>query len=307
MEPTRFTYSPIVARPRMQWPNDAQLALWIVPNIEFYEYLPEWSAQRRNPYPRCPHPDILNYGLRDYGNRVGFWRMLEVLDRHHVKCTASLNIAIYEHFPEIMRACEERQWDVMSHGMYNTQYSYGLSEDEERASIRECMATFQRLTGRQLTGWFSPADSGTLNTPDLVAEVGLRYFVGWYNDDQPFPMRVRKGQLISMPYSIDLNDSWNLIGIDTEEFLRAVMDQFDRLYQEGAESLRVMCLPLHPWVFGQPHRIKDLDRLLGYLLSHDHLWQPTAAEIADWFIANSLPVLEQHLRTSPATGQGAAR
>src|SRR5690348_3270208 len=124
MEPERFPYSPIVERPPLRWPNGARLALWIVPNIEFFEYTPSGPFGRRDPYPRGPHPDILTYGLRDYGNRVGFWRMFDLLERFDVKATLSLNVACYERFPEILERCEARRYDVMCHGLYNTNYMY---------------------------------------------------------------------------------------------------------------------------------------------------------------------------------------
>ncbi len=295
LHPDRYDYSPIIDRPRLVWPNNARLALWVVPNIEFYEYQPT-PLRGRDPFPRMPHPDVLAYGLRDYGNRVGFWRLLEVLDRYKLRCTNSLNIAVYRHFPEIMQACEERQWDVMCHGLFNTRYFYDLSEEQERAEIQDCIDGYRALTGRDFTGWFSPADSGSLRTPDLVAEAGLRYIVEWYHDDQPFPMKVRNGNLVSLPYAMDVNDGWNFrLNIEGEEYVQSVIDQFDRLYREGEQSGMVFCLPVHPYVLGQPHRIGHLDRLLDYILKHDGIWQATGAEIADWYTANHLPKLQRHL------------
>ncbi len=296
MEPDRIVYSPLIERPSLRWPNDARLALWIVPNIEMFEYAPPGLRGQRDPYPRCPHPDIMNYGLRDYGNRVGIWRLLEVLDRHALRCTLSLNLAVYQHFPEIMEACESRKYDVMCHGLYNTNYMYDATEEQERAYIQDCAATFRRLTGRDLTGWYSPAGSGNHRTPDLVAEAGIQYYVDWYHDDQPFPMRVRHGRLLSLPYSMDVNDGWNLrLNIDAEEYVLAVKDQFDCLYREGADIRRVMSIALHPWVMGQPHRIRHLDRLLEYIRRHHGVWLATGAEIADWFIRQQLPAIEDHI------------
>ncbi len=291
----RLAYLPIHDRPRLVWPGGARVALWVVPNIEHYEYQPD-PVRLRDPWPRTPHPDVLGYGLRDYGNRVGFWRMLEVTDRHDVRCTVSLNLAAWEHFPDIMAACEARRWDAMCHGIYNTQYNWGLPEAEERALIAHCMETFQRLTGRKLLGWFSPANTNTVNTPDLLAEAGIRYYCDWFHDDQPFPMRVRSGSLLTMPYSMDLNDGWNFRGpMEAEEFADQVIAQFDQLYEDGAESGRVMCLPLHPFVLGQPHRIGHLDRALRHVLSRREVWQATGAEITEWFNAHHLPALQARL------------
>jgi allantoinase len=272
-------YSPIVERPPLKWPGDARLALWIVPNIEYYQYMPQ--VKNFDPWPRTPHPDVMMYSLRDYGNRVGFWRLLDVLDRHSVRATLSLNIACYENFPEIMEACESRHYDVMSHGMYNTEFMFDMTEDGERAYIAKCQDTFKQLTGRDLSGWFSPVASATVTTSDLVAEAGLTYTADFHHDDQPVPIHVRNGKLLSLPYSLDLNEGWNLrLNIDAEEFVLAVKDQFDRLYQEGG---RVMSLALHPYVFGQPHRIAHLDRLLEYIFSHEGVWQATGIEIAHHF------------------------
>ena len=292
-------YSPIVERPKLFWPGGARLALWIVPNIEYYQYLPQ--AKGYNPWPRTPHPDIMMYGLRDYGNRVGFWRLLDALDRHSVRATLSLNIACYENYPDIREACEARVYDVMSHGMYNTEYMFDMTEDEQRDYIAECKDSFRRLTGRDLTGWFSPVASATTVTSDLVAEAGLHYTADFYHDDQPFPITVRSGRLLSLPYSLDVNEGWNLrLNIDAEEFVLSAKDQFDRLYAESAKIGRVMSLALHPYVFGQPHRIAHLDRLLGYMLSHEGVWQATGIEIAEWFTANHLPALQKHLAETAA-------
>ncbi len=190
----------------MRWPGGARLALWVCPNIEHYEFEPG-PVRVRDPWPRSPHPDVLGYGLKDYGNRVGLWRMFETMDRYGIRCTVSLNLANFEHYPEIFEACERRGWDYMCHGVYNTQYLWGYGEDEERAFVADCVETFRRLTGRALEGWFSPAASHTLNTPDLVAEAGVRYYCDFYHDDQPFPVRVKKGRLITIPYQMDLNDA----------------------------------------------------------------------------------------------------
>lgn len=304
MSQERFVYSALPDRPRLVWPGRARLALWVVPNIEFFEYLPN-PGQTRNPWPRMPHPDIMGYGLRDYGPRVGFWRLAEVFDRFGIRCTMSLNLAVYAHFPEIREACEARGWDPMCHGFYNTRYNSSLTETEEREVIRESQAFFRDLTGRELTGWYSAAGAPTLQTPDLLAEAGIRYFVDWMHDDQPLPMQVRGGTLLSMPYSMDLNDGrgFREAPLEAEEFVRSVKDQFDRLYADSEETGLVMALPLHPYVMGQPHRVRLLDDLFDYILSHDGVWQATGAEIADWYRTHCRTHLERHLAMTGAGEQ----
>jgi len=296
MEPHRYSYSPIVARPRLFWPGGARVALWIVPNIEHYEYVPAY-VRTRNPWPRSPYPDVLGYGSRDYGNRVGLWRMFEIMDRHEFRCTVSLSLSVYEHYPEIREAIEARRWAIMSHGVYNTRYHWDLTEEEERQQIAEAAAIYRRTTGRELAGWFSPAVSFTKNTPDLVAEAGIRYICDFYHDDQPTPIQVRGGRpLVSVPYSMDLNDAMIYRQpVEAEEFAVMITDHFDTVWREGATQGRVMCIALHPYMMTAPHRARHLDRALKYILSHDGVWKATGEEIADWYIANALEPYRRHL------------
>ena len=242
-----------------------------------------------------PSPDVQAYAYRDYGNRIGFWRMLEVLDAHHVKCGASLNLAVLEHYPEIAKAMVERDWDFMSHGLYNTRYLYTYDEDRERGFYRDCIETLKRHTGKQLKGMLGPAFSGTARTPDLMAEAGLIYHADWVHDDQPVPIRVAAGKLVSVPYSVELNDAPAFrTNYEGDFFARICEAQFDQLYEEGAVSGRVMCIALHPYLIGQPHRIRYLDEILGYVLSHEDVWQATADEIAEYYIANHYDQMVAH-------------
>ena len=287
LPPDRVDYSPIIDRPIIKWPNGARVALWISPNVEHYEYMPDDDAAR-TPWPRTPFPDVQQYSYRDYGNRVGFWRMLETLDKYNIRSCVSLNVAVLEHFPEIRDAMVERNYDYMSHGIYNTRYLYTYTEEQEREFYRDTIENLKIHTGKQLKGMLGPAISGTERTPDLMAEAGLIYHTDWMHDDQPVPIKVKSGKLISVPYSIELNDSSLLRDnhYEGDYFARICKAQFDQLYKEGAESGRVMCIALHPFLIGQPHRIKYLDEILSHIMSHDGVWQTTADEIADYYIEN---------------------
>ena len=287
LPPDRVDYSPIIDRPIIKWPNGARVALWVSPNVEHYEYMPNDDAAR-TPWPRTPFPDVQQYSYRDYGNRVGFWRMLETLDKYNIRSCVSLNVAVLEHFPEIRDAMAERNYDYMSHGIYNTRYLYTYTEEQEREFYRDTIETLKLHTGKQLKGMLGPAISGTERTPDLMAEAGLIYHTDWMHDDQPVPIKVKSGKLISVPYSIELNDSSLLRDnhYEGDYFARICKAQFDQLYKEGAESGRVMCIALHPFLIGQPHRIKYLDEILSHIMSHDGVWQTTADEIADYYIEN---------------------
>ncbi len=279
----RIAYSALPNRRPLRWPGGARLAVWVAPNIEHYEYRPE-QVRVRNPWPRLPHPDILGYGLRDYGNRVGVWRLMELFDRLELPVTVSLSMAVLDMYPDLAQAMMERQWEFMSHGLYNTRYHWNMSEDEEREAIAQCQEIHLRHTGRALRGWFSPAASNTLRTPDLVAESGISYLCDLYHDDQPTPIRVRSGELTSLPYSMEINDSiaWRR-GQEAEAFARKIRDEFDVLYAEGAEHGRVMNIAVHPFIMGQPHRIDALDHALQYIRSHEGVWFATGAQIVDWY------------------------
>lgn len=279
----RLDHSPLPARPPLRWPGGARVALWVAPNIEHYEYLPE-QVRVRNPWPRVPHPDILGYGLRDYGNRVGVWRLMEVFDRFQLPVTVSLSMAVLDMYPDVAEAMMKRQWEFMSHGLYNTRYHWNMSEAEERAAIEECQAIHLRHTGQRLAGWFSPAASNTRLTPDLVAESGIRYLCDLYHDDQPTPVRVRSGQLTSLPYSMEINDSiaWRR-GVEAEAFAQKIRDEFDTLHAEGEVHGRVMNIAVHPFIMGQPHRVEALSQALEYILGKGGVWCATGAQIVDWY------------------------
>jgi allantoinase len=235
------------------------------------------------------------YSHFDYGNRVGFWRILDVLDAHKICCTASLNLSVLYHFPEVAEAMISRKWDFMSHGFYNTEYMTTFEEAREREYIIDNIETFRRHTGRPLRGFFGPSASCTERTPDLLAEYGFLYYCDFMHDDQPMPLGVKSGRLISVPYTMEINDGALLRAYGNGEyFVNVCKAQFDQLYEEGAESGRVMCLAIHPCWTGQPHRIQYLDRVLDYIMSHDGVWHATAGEIAEHFVANYYDAVSMH-------------
>ena len=300
MEPDIVAYSPILHRPRLTWPHGARVALWVCPNIEHYEYQPKF-VRLRDPWPRSPHPDVLGYGLRDYGNRVGLWRLFEVLDALGLRCTASLSMAVMQHYPAILEAMERRGWEYMAQGLYATRYHWDFTVEEERAVMLECREIHRRMTGREQRGWFSPAATNTLRTFDLAAEAGYDYCCDLCHDDQPFPVRTATGRLITVPYGMDLNDETiSRRGEEIGDFTRQIRDAFDTLYEEGAVQGRVMCIALHPFWIGQPHRIAGFRQVMEYILSHPGVWCATAAEIADWYAAQHADAIDIYLAARAA-------
>lgn len=295
-----IAYSPIVDRPRIQWPGGARIAVVVASNVEFYEYQPPHSPWR-NPYPRVPAaPDVVRYAHRDYGNRVAFWRMLETLDEFRTPVTVSLNVAVLDHFPEIGEAMARRGWSFMSHGIYNTRFLFGMSEDEERAFYQDTIATVYRHTGQRVRGMLGPNFTSTPASPRLMVEAGFTYQMGWFVDDQPFPIEVPDGRLVSVPYSREINDAFVFdgvpwYGLEGEDFVRLCRDQFDVLYQEGADSGRVMCIALHPYLMSAPHRHKYLREVLAYVASHSGVWWATAEQIADHYLAHHYDDVRRHI------------
>ena len=286
LAPDRIDYSPIIDRPKVKWPNNARVAFWVAPNIEHYEYMPALDGQR-NPWPRTPHPDVQNYSLHEYGNRVGVWRLMEVLDKYNIKCSTTLSVGVLEHFPQIAEAMLKRDWIFVNHGFYNTRYVTTYSEEQEKEFLLACRENFKRLTGMEFKGQSGPAASNTDRTPDLLAETGFMYQTDWKFDDQPVPVKVRSGKLLCVPYTAELNDARLLrLSYESDYHADIVKAQFDQLYEEGAENGRTLCIAYHPLMTGRPHRIKHMDRVLDYIMSHDGVWQATTDEIAEYYMAN---------------------
>jgi peptidoglycan/xylan/chitin deacetylase (PgdA/CDA1 family) len=282
-DPGLYAYEPYFNRPKITWPGGARMAFWVAPNIEFYELEPPTNPQR-SPWPR-PVPDVVAYSHRDYGNRVGVWRMIDVMDRCGVRGSVSLNVAVCDHHPEIIAACAERDWEFMSHGIYNTRYTYGMDEAQEREMIEDAFATVEKYTGQRIAGWLSPALTNTVRTMELLAEYGVLYTCDLFHDDQPQPVYVKSGRLISVPYSLEMNDVvvYNFEGGSPRYYGDIIKAQFDQLYEEGAESGTVMCIPLHPFLVGQPHRIGPFAEALEYITGHDEVWVTTGREIAEYY------------------------
>jgi peptidoglycan/xylan/chitin deacetylase (PgdA/CDA1 family) len=289
LAPDRFDYSAIVDRPAITWPGNARLAFWVAPNIEHWEYLPLSRPNR---------PDIPHYARNDYGNRIGFWRMLEVLEKNSIRACCCLNLAILEHFPEIKQAMIDADWVYMAHGVYNSRPIYGYSVEDERAYWADFIATLQKHTGKRLKGRLGGGGGYTENTDDLMAEAGCLYHTSWLIDDQPVPVKVKGGQkFVYVPYSGQTNDAIIMFdNRETDSFFARIKDQFDTLYREGAESGRVMCMALHPHMIGRPSAAKYLDQMLQYVRSHDGVWVTTADEIAEHYIAHHYDTFMDHVR-----------
>lgn len=291
----RFQYASMQDRPVLSWPEGKKLAVWVVPNVEHYEFMPGFKSIR-DPWPRSAHPDTLNYPFKEYGNRVGLDRIFEITDRLDIRCTVSLSLAVPTMFPDLFADMVKRRWDFMCHGLYNTHYLWGYPPEREREFIFECKRKMDEVTGKREHGWFSPACSHTIHTADIVAQAGYQYYADLYHDDQPFPVINDHSDLISIPYSMDVNDVVvHLGGGDGEDFARIMVDQFQTLHRESQHTGLVMCIAFHPYITGQLHRVRAFEQALRYISHHDDVWMATGQEIASWYTTKHLPTVKDWL------------
>jgi allantoinase len=278
MDHARFEYSPIVDRPPLRWPNGAYVAVWVAPNIEHFRFdEPVPGSNRSDP------PDIPSYASRDYGNRVAVWRMMRTLDRYGVRASVMLNGEVCQYEPQIIREGTRLGWEWLGHGLTNSRPLSGMAEDEEEQTVVETLRLIEQASGTRPKGWLGPGLLENARTPDVLKKAGLTYVADWVNDDQPYTITTEYGDLYSIPYTLELNDKrmYERLGLQGRDFVQMIADQFDTLYEEGADSGRVMCIALHPYLTGVPYRIKYLDEALAYINRHEHVWWATGSEIIE--------------------------
>ena len=283
----RVPFVPISQRPKLHLPGNARVAVWTIVNVE------NWSPGGPMPRAVLPPPmgerllpDIPNWAWHEYGMRFGFWRFLEALGKRGLKASFALNGSVCAQYPQVCAAARDAGWDFMGHGLIQRPMH---KVEDQRAAIRDTMQAIADFTGRPPRGWESPGLTETEETADLLAEAGIEYVADWVLDDQPVPVHTRTGRLISVPYTVEVNDV--VISAvqqqPSDEILRRGRDQFDRLYQEGADSARVMAISVHPYLTGVPHRIRYLEALYDYILGHAGVLMWTGAEILDWYLAEA--------------------
>jgi peptidoglycan/xylan/chitin deacetylase (PgdA/CDA1 family) len=274
MKPSRygpFPYSPIINRPPLRWPNGAQLALWVIPNIEFFALNEKVPAAAGGS--SAPVPDVPTWSSRDYGNRVGVFRLMEALDRHGIRATVALNSELCAEHPQIIEEGNKRQWEWMGHCESNTRRLNEAPPGDEPRIIKNALATIERATGRRPRGWLGSGLQETWDTLDLLAAQGCEYVCDWTNDDQPYIME----------HEINDKPAFERFHRTADEFREMICRQFDVLYREGAKSGRVMAIALHPYLTGVPHRIGAFEAALDHISRHERVWKTTGGEIARHF------------------------
>ncbi|HVL55767.1 MAG TPA: polysaccharide deacetylase family protein [Burkholderiaceae bacterium] len=282
-----YSRATIAERKPLRWPEGRPLAFALVVSVEHYELQPPATAFSPPNLPglfgRGPYPDFSNYTRREYGNRVGFFRLAQAIERHGLRATAAIDAMSAQGCEPIVRELRRLGWEVAGHGRsVNRVISSRMSIDEERAYLSECRRDVEAAIGMPMRGWHGPEYGQSANTPALLAELGVSYQLDWPNDEQPYRMTTGCGPIVSVPMAIDLDDvvaNWHR-RIAMPTWRDGVIAAVDRLIADGASNARSLVLNLHPWLIGQPFRVSYLDEVLREIAARDAVWTTTVAQIA---------------------------
>ena len=276
----RYGYSAITRRPKLRWPKGRRLAVYIGFNVEHFEFGAGLGAALG---PKSPEPDVLNYSWRDYGNRVGVWRCLELFDSLKLPLGALINTALYDYCPEVIEAFVKRGDELIGHGHTNSERQGEMKPEEERALLAYCRERIRKESKVEVRGWLSPWISESFATPDLLAETGYRYTLNWCHDDQPTKFKTQDGALLSIPYPQELNDVPMIVArqMDGRDFADMVVDNFDEMRRQSKAQSLVMGIALHPYIVGQPYRLRHLRRALTHIKKASGVWLTTPGAIYD--------------------------
>ena len=276
----RYEYVPIVGRPDYRWPGEKRLAVYVALNLEHFAFGEGLGAELA---PGGPQPDVLNHAWRDYGNRVGAWRMLALFDELALPVSVLVNSEIYGHCPQLMDAFRARGDEVVGHGRTNAERQGVLPEAEDRALIEEASAIIERHEGKRPQGWLGPWISESRLTPDLLQEAGYRYVLDWCADDQPIWMKTRQGRILAMPYPQEINDIPAIVArkVEGDVFADMIVDAFEEMLLQSENQPLVFGIALHAYIVGQPHRLRHLRRALSHIAARrDDIWLTHAGAIA---------------------------
>jgi len=286
MQPTDhgpYKYRPITQAPKLVWPEQARVALLVIPNLEYFPLNQKIPGAGRSHV-----PDVSTWGRRDYGNRVGFWRMADIMARLNVPGTVALNSMVCDYNPQVVERCLELGWELMGHAETNSRAlnEYG-SKEEEQAGIRRALDRIEKFCGKRPTGWLGPHRQESWDSFEMLADEGIKYTFDWDSDDQPIIMKTGGRTMVSMPYGIGISDlqAFQNQGAAPDTFRQMICDAFDVLYDEAKDSGRVVAISLHPFIIGRPGWIKSFERGLEYICSHAGVWRTTGAQVTEAFLA----------------------
>lgn len=282
----RAPYSAIVDRPPLRLPGDARIVVWTIVNLEVWD-IGRPMARQIIPAPtgQTLLPDVPNWSWHEYGMRVGFWRFHKLFEQLGIRPTLSINARVCEDYERVAAAARDSGWEFMGHA-----YDQGPIHkiENQREMIHRSMDILEAFTGKRAKGWLGPGLTQTLETPDLLKEAGVQYIGDWVWDDEPAQIETAHGPLITLPYTVELNDIPTMIVQHHESpyWATRCKDMFDRLHMEGAERAKIMAIAIHPYISGQPHRIKYLEDVYEYCRQQDGTVFMNGAELLDWYKAS---------------------
>jgi peptidoglycan/xylan/chitin deacetylase (PgdA/CDA1 family) len=291
MDHAHYDWSPIVERPRLQWPDGARLALCVIVALEHIEWVPPAdSVQAPGLYAqlavRRPIPEFWSVSHREYGHRVGIFRLIELFEKHAVRPTVAMDAMTARNYPYLVRYLQDHGCELIAHGISASRMiTSRMSEEDERACIGESIAALRAVTGHAPAGWAGAEYGESLRTPQLLAQAGIRYVCDWANDEQPYRMTTNEGELYALPVMIELDDAFALRDrcFRVDEYCAQLRDAFDTMYRDTGTSGRLLALNLHPWLMGQAFRVEFLDAALGHMMRHPGVWSATGGEIIEWY------------------------
>jgi peptidoglycan/xylan/chitin deacetylase (PgdA/CDA1 family) len=280
-----YDWVPMPKRSKLVWPNNAPVALSVIVNLEHYDW--QLPADAPNAPPGPFRPDLAGFSQHEYGNRVGVFRIFKILDKYGIKPTIAMDQEVAENYPFLIKEVQKRNLEVIAHGKASRQViHYKMSVDQERAYIHDSIEAVAKATGKRPIGWLGPGFQESMNTPNLLAADGIRYVCDWGNDEQPYRMKVQKGELYSVGVNYDLDDDYihNTGQRLITEYRDGIMDTFDALSVEGKTNARMMVINIHPWIMGWPWRSKYLDAALAHIdKAGNGVWKADSRQILDWY------------------------
>ena len=283
MDHERYPWEMLQDRPAVRWPGGAHLAVWINVGLPYYP-----MDQSSDPFPppygmKTVYPDLRHYSLREYGHRVGVYRMFDALDSAGVPATFAVSARLAQRYPYLAERLADRSDEIACHGWTMNHPHHGaLDEATEAELVERSLTVLREATGKDVVGWLSPGKSQSTRTPDLLKANGVRYMADWVNDELPYHFATDHGPIVSMPLSTELEDATILVGSfhGVSEYVDQVTDAFDLLHAESSDQGgRMLALSVHPWLLGQPHRIGGFEAILDHITGRDGVWTATAADI----------------------------
>jgi allantoinase len=290
MDQDYWDWSPVVKRPPLQWPGGARVAVCLLVDLGYYDWKPPQGAfdppTHTPPHSMNPYPDYVTVTHREYGHRVGIFRMMEVLDRYGIKATVPMDAYTAEHYPILVDECHSRGWEIIGHGLSQRQAITSLmSEGEERLYIQRSIDVLRRATGRSPAGWLGPEHSQSARTPEILAGMGIRYCCDFPNDEQPYRVHTATGELYALPCMIEIGDTMGHFNrkLPLPRWVQMVKETFDVMHADAAATGLALVFRLHPWCVGQPYRIKYLEEIVRHMAGREGTWIATGSEIIDWY------------------------